>query len=30
MAQLCMFAMKNAQFREIVSTKVYSCMYYYE
>jgi serine-type D-Ala-D-Ala carboxypeptidase (penicillin-binding protein 5/6) len=30
MAQLCMFAMKNTQFREVVSTKIYNCTYYFE
>ena len=30
MAQLCLHAMKNSQFREVVSTKNYNCAYYYE
>lgn len=29
LAQLCMFAMKNTQFREVVLTKNYNCLYYY-
>jgi len=29
-AKLCMRAMKNSTFREIVATKNYTCLYYYE
>lgn len=29
MAHLCMHAMKNPQFREIIATKNYNCPYYY-
>ena len=29
-AKLSMYAMKNTQFREVVSTKNYNCIYFYE
>ena len=29
-ARLCLHAMKNGQFREVVATKCYNCNYYYE
>jgi serine-type D-Ala-D-Ala carboxypeptidase (penicillin-binding protein 5/6) len=28
-AKLCMYAMKIPQFREVVSTKYYNCVYFY-